>query len=54
MMYADSYMSKSEFETMFSHTLYHEMRAKYGCEGAFPEVYDKVNKKARVQPAVNA
>ncbi len=47
MMYADSYMTKDEFESMFDHTLYREMRARHGCKGAFPEVYDKVNKKAR-------
>ncbi len=47
MMYADSYMTRSEFESMFDHTLYREMRARYSCADAFPEVYDKVNKKAR-------
>ena len=47
MMYADSYMTREEFTSMFDHTLYNEMRAKYTCKGAFPEVYEKVNKKAR-------
>ena len=47
MMYADSYMTREEFTSMFDHTLYNEMRAKYACKGAFPEVYEKVNKKAR-------
>ena len=47
MMYADSYMSKEEFRHMFDHTLYDEMRQKYDCFSAFPDVYDKVNKKAR-------
>merc|ERR1712062_642697 len=47
MMYADSYMSKEEFRQMFDHTLYDEMRQKYDCFSAFPDVYDKVNKKAR-------
>ena len=47
MMYADSYMTKNEFHQMFDHTLYNEMRTRYRCEKAFPEVYDKVNKKAR-------
>ena len=47
MMYADSYMTRDEFEGMFDCRLYEEMRAKYGCQGAFPHVYDKVNKKAR-------
>lgn len=47
MMYADSYMTKEEFREMFDHTLYDEMREKYNCIGAFPDVYDKVNKAAR-------
>lgn len=48
MMYADSYMTKKEFREMFDHTLYDEMREKYNCHKAFPDIYDKVNKKARV------
>ena len=47
MMYADSYMTKGEFREMFDHTLYDEMRQKYQCTKAFPDVYDKVNKAAR-------
>jgi len=47
MMYADSYMTKVEFRQMFDHTLYDEMRQKYQCTKAFPDVYDKVNKAAR-------
>ena len=47
MMYADSYMTKEEFEEMFDHTLYYEMRQKYDCLKAFPSVYEKVNKAAR-------
>ena len=47
MMYADSYMTKAEFREMFDHTLYDEMRQKYQCTKAFPDVYDKVNKAAR-------
>ena len=47
MMYADSYMTKDEFEAMFDLSLYKEMRAKYDCEKAFPHVYQKVNKAAR-------
>lgn len=40
-------MSKEEFREMFDHTLYDEMREKYQCTKAFPDVYDKVNKAAR-------
>jgi len=47
MMYADSYMSKEEFQTMFDHSLYFKMRDANNCKKAFPEVYDKVNKAAR-------
>lgn len=47
MMYADSYMTREEFRSMFDHTLYDRQRQKLGCAGKFAEVYDKVNKKAR-------
>ena len=47
MMYADSYMTRDEFRAMFDHTLYDRQREKLACSGKFPEVYDKVNKKAR-------
>ena len=47
MMYADSYMTKTEFRQMFDHTLYDKMRLKFNCEGCFPEVYGKVNKSSR-------
>ena len=47
MMYADSYMTKSEFREMFDHKLYDQVRSKYDCIKAFPDIYDKVNKAAR-------
>lgn len=47
MLYADSYMTKEEFKEMFDHTLYYEMRQKYDCLKAFPDVYDKISKTAR-------
>jgi len=47
MMYADSYMTREEFREMFDHSLYDRMRERLGCDGNFPEIYDKVNKKAR-------
>ena len=43
MLYADIFQSRDEFETMFPHAEYREMRAKYGANGAFPEVYDKMH-----------
>lgn len=42
------YMSREEFEQMFDHSAYREVRRKYACQDAFPEVYDKVCKAARV------
>ncbi|RHY99961.1 hypothetical protein DYB31_014565 [Aphanomyces astaci] len=47
MMYADSYMSETEFEAMFDHSLYDQMRAKYDCAGAFPRVFGKVSRAVR-------
>ena len=47
MLYADSYLTREEFRTMFDHSLYNNMRKKYDCLKAFPDVYDKVNRKAR-------
>jgi len=41
-LYAHTYMTYEEFRDMFDHTLYDQMRKKYGAEKAFPEVYDKV------------
>ncbi|KAK9759688.1 hypothetical protein K7432_017047, partial [Basidiobolus ranarum] len=42
MMYADNFMNREEFEQMFDHTLYRQVRAKYNAVGAFPEFWDKV------------
>ncbi|KAG7301159.1 hypothetical protein JYU34_014007 [Plutella xylostella] len=41
-LYADIFMTKEEFEVMFDLSLYEEVRKKYGAEGAFPHLYDKV------------
>jgi len=41
-LYADIFSTREEFEKMFDHTLYKQMRRKYKAEKAFPEVYDKV------------
>ncbi len=42
MLYADISMTRSEFERMFNHRHYRDMRSKYAADKAFPEVYDKV------------
>lgn len=47
MLYADSYMTRQEFRQMFDHSLYDRMRDKLDCKQAFPDVYDKVSRKAR-------
>jgi len=47
MLYADSYLTTEEFHKMFDHSLYDKMRAKLGATKAFPDVYGKVNRKAR-------
>ena len=47
-------MTKAEFRQMFDHTLYDEMRQKYQCINAFPDVYDKVNKAARAGSSSSA
>jgi len=41
-LYTDIFATREEFEEMFDHTLYKEMRRKYKAEKAFPMVYDKV------------
>ncbi len=48
MMYADTYMTEDEYRSMFDHTLYDKMRKEFKCEKAFPEVYHKVCRKARI------
>ena len=43
MLYADIYQTRDEFEQMFPHAAYRKLRAKYGANEVFPEVYDKIN-----------
>jgi Delta24-sterol reductase len=40
--YCDVFATREEFEEMFDHTLWRRMRTKYGAQGVFPTVYDKV------------
>jgi len=47
MLYPDCYMDRDEFRQMFDHSLYDKVRKQFHCEKAFPEVYDKVCKRAR-------
>ncbi|KAK3755290.1 hypothetical protein QZH41_014600, partial [Actinostola sp. cb2023] len=48
MLYADSYMTREEFREMFDHTLYDKLRKTLCCGNAFPEVYDKISRSARI------
>ncbi|VEN34749.1 unnamed protein product [Callosobruchus maculatus] len=48
MLYADTYMTREEFRAMFDHALYDKLRFNMKCHQAFPEVYDKVSKQARI------
>jgi delta24-sterol reductase len=43
MLYADVFSTREEFEEMFDHTRYRELRKKYNSEHAFKEVYDKMS-----------
>ena len=47
MLYADSYLTFEEFREMFDHSVYDTVRKRLSCDGAFPQVYDKVNRFAR-------
>lgn len=48
MLYADTYMTRNEFHVMFNHELYNNVRQKYSLDKYLPEVYDKINKNARI------
>eukprot|EP00964_Phaeocystis_antarctica_P134014 scaffold98248_cov78-Phaeocystis_antarctica.AAC.1 len=43
MLYADIFCTREEFECMFVHRTYREVRKKYRAVGAFPEVFDKMH-----------
>jgi len=40
-LYADTFLTREEFEEMFDTTAYERVRSKYHAEGAFPHLYDK-------------
>ena len=46
-MYADSFLTREDFDRMFDMKLYDATRAKYEALDAFPYVYDKVSRVAR-------
>lgn len=47
-LYADTFMTREEFAQMFDLSLYEKMRKKYGAEGAFPTLYDKIKPEVDV------
>ena len=47
-LYADTYLTLEEFKEMFPSELYNQVRDRLPlCREGFPDVYDKVSKKAR-------
>lgn len=47
-LYADTFMTREEFEQMFDLSLYRAVRRKYHAEGAFPDLYDKIKPEVDV------
>lgn len=47
-MYGGTYLNIEEFNKMFDHRLYDQIRQNLRCISKFPEVFDKVNKKVRI------
>eukprot|EP00095_Tigriopus_kingsejongensis_P003457 snap_masked-scaffold13_size735724-processed-gene-2.2 protein:Tk03457 transcript:snap_masked-scaffold13_size735724-processed-gene-2.2-mRNA-1 annotation:"hypothetical protein" len=52
-LYADTFMSRAEFNEMFDLTAYEQVRQKYGANGAFPHLYDKVKPEIDVFEVVH-
>ena len=48
-LYAETSMDRAEFDRMFAtyNALYEKVRRKYGCEKAFPHVYEKISNIGR-------
>lgn len=49
MLYADSYMTRREFGTMFDRSLYDDLRKRLGADEAFPDIYDKIVEPRHLQ-----
>jgi Delta24-sterol reductase len=47
-LYADTFMTRAEFERMFDLTLYRRVREAYGADRAFPDLYDKIKPEVDV------
>ena len=48
MLYADSYLSRTDFRKMFDHSHYDQVKRRDDPENAFPQIYEKVCKNAKV------
>jgi Delta24-sterol reductase len=48
--YVDVMSSEAEFEIMFDHSLWRQMRERYGADGVFPTVFEKIKPELDVQP----
>ncbi|KAL7645256.1 UNVERIFIED_CONTAM: hypothetical protein RMT77_003642 [Armadillidium vulgare] len=47
-LYADTFMTRKEFEEMFDLEAYEKVRAKYKANGAFPHLFDKTKPEINV------
>ena len=48
--YVDLLSTEEELEALFDHTLWRQMRARYGADGVFPTVYEKIKPEIDYQP----
>ncbi|MCA9535995.1 MAG: FAD-binding oxidoreductase [Myxococcales bacterium] len=48
--YVDVLSTEAEFEAMFDHTLWRQMRARYGADGVFPTVFEKIRPELDIAP----
>jgi delta24-sterol reductase len=48
--YVDVLSTEDEFEAMFDHGLWREMRKRYGAEGVFPSIYEKIRPELDFRP----
>ncbi|MBI3888797.1 FAD-binding oxidoreductase [Candidatus Nomurabacteria bacterium] len=51
-LYAHSYYSREEFWKIYDLSWYSELRKKYHAEIVFPDIYDKVNVKGKIEASV--
>jgi hypothetical protein len=48
--YVDVLSTEDEFEAMFDHGLWRQMRERYGAEGVFPSIYEKIRPELDFRP----